>query len=125
MLEDWKERSRMEDGGIGCRPAESSGHIRVADATGPASRTDLLVSSLIRCSGRSYDPSDRISPSACAALPVGARRSHLSVPSNGASSTRGAARAFCVATDIMLHHRFSHANAHTFYLLTYLLVNII
>ena len=29
----------------------------------------------------------------------------------GASSTRVAAKAFCVATDIMLHHRFSHANA--------------
>ena len=28
----------------------------------------------------------------------------------GASSTRVAAKAFCVATDIMLHHRFSHAN---------------
>ena len=49
--------------------------------------------------------------SPCRRIPRGGAVPSQACSICGASSTRVAAKAFCVATDIMLHHRFSHANA--------------
>ena len=49
--------------------------------------------------------------SPCRRIPRGGAVPSQACSICGASSTRVAAKAFCVATDILLHHRFSHANA--------------